>query len=412
MLKNFRLNIVLRVIFLLTSLILLVYLTLNTKRIFSITALIGLVVYQTFSLIKYTEKANKELQRFFDSITFSDYSQTFSSTGIGASFTGLGDVMNKVMNELKKTRNEKEENYRYLQTIVEHIGIGLITFDNSGDVYLINHAAKKLLHLREIKNIITLSSISVPLVETLFNIKAGQKSLIKVVEENELLQLSIYATEFKAKQNFYKLVSITNIQSELEEREMEAWQNLIRVLTHEIVNSVAPISSLARTVNGILNNNELLNGDNLEDTKLAMYTIENRTDGLLHFVNSYRSLTKIPKPNYEIIAVQDLFLQVNNLFNKEIEKEQIKFINKILPQTLELTIDRDLIVQVLINLIKNSIDALKNVEKPEIELIAKLDNGGRPVIKVADNGVGILEEVQEKSLYPFSLQNQRAPGSD
>jgi nitrogen fixation/metabolism regulation signal transduction histidine kinase len=211
-----------------------------------------IIIAEIYSLVHYVQKTNRDIARFFDSIHYSDFSQSFRSSVKGSSFEELNNAFSKVIDEFRKTRAEKEEHYRYLQIVVQHIGIGLIAFTRDGNVDLLNSAAKKLLKVNNIKNISELGDVSPSLVAALENIKAGDKLLVKIVIDNELSQLSIYATEFKLRENHYTLVSLTNIQSELEEREMEAWQNLIRVLTHEIMNSVTPIVSLSSTASSLL----------------------------------------------------------------------------------------------------------------------------------------------------------------
>ena len=239
--------------------------------------------------------------------------------------------------------------------------------------------------------------------DTLKQISAGDKALVKVQDQGEWLHLSVYATEFVLRGIHFTLVSIQNIQSELEEKEMEAWQNLIRVLTHEIMNSVTPISSLAATVAELLDDMPEPAGQDhsLEDIRAAVKTIERRSEGLIHFVDAYRRLTKLPKPDFQIFPVADLFDQIHNLMAPQMESEEVEFETRIEPESLELTADPKLIEQVLINLIINAVHALKEKRPRRILLISRMDARGRVIIQVADNGHGILPEVQERIFIPF-----------
>lgn len=234
--------------------------------------------------------------------------------------------------------------------------------------------------------------------------KPGHRTPLKIYTESDMIHLIVYATEFKMRDQLYKLVSIQNIQSELEENELEAWQKLIKVLTHEIMNSVTPISSLASTVNNMLGKSghqHELEKEQISDIKEAVKTIEKRSAGLIDFVESYRNLTKIPKPNFEIISIHQLFNRIENLLKSDIEKNAIDF-NKITnPATLEITADPSLIEQILINLILNSIHALNNVRDKKIKISGELSSRGRVILKVIDNGPGIPEEIQEKIFIPF-----------
>ena len=387
--KRFGVIVFLRTMILCVSVFILIYLLTRTSFIATPFIVALIIVAQMYSLVHYVQKTNRDIARFFDSIKYSDFSQSFRSTVKGSSFEELNNAFSEVIDEFRKTRAEKEEHYRYLQIVVQHIGIGLLAFTQDGSVELTNTAVKRLLKVNNIKNIAELSNVSPSLVAALQKIKSGDKVLVKIVADNELSQLSIYATEFKLRENHYTLVSLANIQSELEEREMEAWQNLIRVLTHEIMNSVTPIVSLSSTASSLLDmgdrrqetgggrketgdrrqetggddnasglHSEEKNAEVLSDVKSALDTISKRSEGLLHFVDDYRNLTRIPVPNFQIIKVADLFGRIQKLFADRFHLKKIDYTCSIEPSDLELTADPDLIEQVIINLVMNSMSAL------------------------------------------------------
>jgi two-component system, NtrC family, nitrogen regulation sensor histidine kinase NtrY len=439
--KRFGLIVLLQTLVLCISAFVLIYLLTQTAFIATPFIITLFIVVQIYSLVHYVQKTNREIARFFDSIKYSDFSQSFRSTIKGSSFEELNNAFSKVIEEFRKTRSEKEEHYRYLQIVVQHIGIGLLAFTQDGNVDLLNTATKRLLKVNNIKNISELSNISPTLVSALRDIKAGDKVLIKITTDNELSQLSIYATEFKLKETHYTLVSLTNIQSELEEREMEAWQNLIRVLTHEIMNSVTPLVSLSSTASSLLDattgengdsdmkpdtetvDNEFysyppitnlpsvkINKESLQDIKDALDTISKRSEGLLHFVDNYRNLTRIPVPNFQIVKVAKLFGRIEKLFSDRFRKMKIQYVYSIEPQNLELTADQDLIEQVIINLVTNSIKALSATVSPMIKLIGKVDERGETIIQVVDNGHGIPEELLEKIFIPFFTTHKDGSG--
>lgn len=412
--RHFRLIATLRIIFIGITSFLFVYLILRTS-LYAVTLITGLVVlYQMISLIRYVEKTNKDLSRFLDAIRYEDFSQSFSGPSLGASFDEVKKAFNEVLEKFKQTRSEKEEHFRYLQTVVQHVGIGLLTFQANGDIELINTAAKRLLKVIRLKNIDQFAALNPELVNRLKNMKAGEKALIKVQDNSDLLQLAIYATEFRMRGQKFTLVSIQNIQSELEEKEMEAWQNLIRVLTHEIMNSVTPISSLASTAHSLLelefDAEKKISDETIKDVRDAVQTIEKRSKGLLHFVESYRKLTRIPRPNFQIFEVAALFDRVTQLMNMHIADAKITFKSGIEPENLELTADAELIEQVLINVLLNAIDAVRNLNHPEIELVSRIDERGRAIIQVIDNGPGIPKEVQEKIFIPFFTTKKNGSG--
>jgi len=412
--KNFRLICILRVLFLGATFYLFFYLLTRTT-LYAMSFITGVIIfYEIYSLIHYVERTNRDLTRFLDAIKYEDFSQTFIGAGFGSSFNDLKAAFNAVLTKFQQTRAEKEEHFRYLQTVVQHVGVGLITFQPNGDVELINNAAKRLLKVVRLKNINELGKFSKQLVDTLLKMQPGEKKLVKIQDVNEFLQLAIYSTEFILRENKYTLVSLQNIQSELEEKEMEAWQNLIRVLTHEIMNSVTPISSLASTVNEILTTNsdekDKFCEETIDDVRGAVQTIEKRTKGLLHFVESYRKLTRIPRPNFDIFPVSSLFDRVEQLMKTQIGENGVNFETHVDPESLELTADAEMVEQVLINLVLNSIDALKYRHDGKIRLISKMDDRGRVIIQVIDNGIGIEEDVLEKIFIPFFTTKEHGSG--
>jgi nitrogen fixation/metabolism regulation signal transduction histidine kinase len=406
--KNFRLNCVLRVVLLGATIYLFFYLLLQTTLYATIVIVGSIIFYQIYSLIHYVEKTNRDLTRFLEAIQHTDFSQTFTSTGLGSSFEPLKKAFNQVIEQFRRARAEKEEHFRYLQTVVQHVGIGLIAFGRDGEVGLINTAAKRLLRVTHLKNIKTLETLSQPLVATLLQLESGGKALVKIEAKNDLLHLAIYATEFKLREQQFTLVSIQNIQSELEEKEMEAWQNLIRVLTHEIMNSVTPIASLASTVNDLLDAKKT-EGE-IGDMRGAVQTIQKRSEGLLHFVDAYRSLTRIPRPNFKIFRITELFAGVEQLLRASFKEKTVNLNITVEPESLELTADPEMIEQVLINLLLNAIQAVDDHPNAGISLAARLDDGGRVIIQVADNGPGIVPEVLDKIFIPFFTTKPEGSG--
>jgi signal transduction histidine kinase len=290
-----------------------------------------------------------------------------------------------------------------------------MAYNSDGDVELLNNAAKKLLKIHRLGNIKELESVCSRLAEKLAIISAGDKDLVRLQLGDDLLQLSIYATGFILRRQQLTLVAMQNIQHELDEKEMISWQNLIRVLTHEIMNSITPIASLASTAQGLLKDNrecqvpESMN-EVIDDVRHAVNTIEKRSNGLLNFIENYRKLTRIPQPAFKVVQVKDLFDRVEYLLKDQCEQSAIKFKKMIDPESLTITADPALIEQVLINLCKNSIEAVNSIVKPKIKLKATTDGRGNPVIKVSDNGKGVTDEVIERIFIPFFTTKPQGSG--
>ncbi len=408
--KNFRLNIIARIIVLSLTIFLLIYTVQNTNLTATVIIIVFVIILQVASIIKYVEMTNRELTRFFLSIKHSDFSQTFPEHGLGKSFNELSSAFNSVIEKFRKARSDKEEHLRYLQTVMQHVGVGLISYDQDGNVEFINNAAKKLLKVNFLNNISQLNKVSAGLSEGIANISTGTKATINITGEEEIVQLVLYTTVFRMRNQTYTLVALQSIQSELEDKEMDAWQKLIRVLTHEIMNSVTPISSLAGTVNTMLMNGDSMSQESVDDIKSAVATIQKRSEGLIHFVENYRNLTKIPKPNFEIFKISSLFKRLENLLADDFGESGINLSFSVDPESLEVTADPELIEQVMINILINARHAVQHIEGPQVIVISHIDERGRIVIRIIDNGPGISQDVREKIFIPFYTTKKEGSG--
>jgi len=415
--RNFRVNVIIRIILITITIFLLFY---TWKEFFITPVLIGVfIVIQLYALFKYVDKTNRDLASFLESIRFSEFTRSFQIEGMGSSFDELSKAFNDVIKDFQTVRTEKEEHFHYLQSIVQNIDISIVAYQKDGTVEMINKAAKKLFQISGLKNVKQLYAISNELVEKLLSISPGESALIKVQQEDDLLQLAINSTEFKIHNKTIVLATIKNIQSVLEEQETEAWQKLISVLTHEIMNSITPIASLSSTIDLMIKNfqEELIadpsaniDSETTNEIQQGLQTIHKRSTGLLHFVNTYRNLTRIPKPNFKITSVKNLFDNTVPLMNDEIAQAGISFHSEIEPSDIEFSVDVELLEQVVINLLKNAIHALDGATNPQITMRAFLNKRGRATIQVVDNGTGILPEVLDKIFIPFFTTKPKGSG--
>jgi two-component system, NtrC family, nitrogen regulation sensor histidine kinase NtrY len=416
--KKFRLQIIIR-IFVLLATIFFLFFALYDRYHFALVIAIALLVFQTISLFRYVDRTNRDLSNFLESIRHAEFSSSFKSEKLGSSFDQLSEAFNRVIKDFQKVRSEKEEHFHYLQSIVQNIEISIIAYLPDGTVELINKSAKKLFQVSALKNIKSLEKFGSDLVKTLLEIRPGQNYLVKVQGEDDILQLAINATELKIKDKLIIIASISNIQNVLDEQETEAWQKLIRVLTHEIMNSITPIASLSSTIEGMLENTDPQKhpaktsdsvSENAGEIQKALQTINKRSTGLLHFVNTYRNLTRIPKPNFKITRVSELINNIKILTDEELRKNNIKLVTIIEPDNLEVFADEQLVEQVIINLVKNSVNALENVPNASICIKALYNKRGRVVIQVVDNGKGILKDVIDKIFIPFFTTKPNGSG--
>ena len=411
MLKYFKLKIAIRIIFLTLTILLCCILFVEQQR----TVAIGLAIfsiYQVYRLTRFIDQTNRDLTNFFQAIKYNDFSQTFTLKKIPPSFLTLHETLGEILEKFGELRREKEEQNRYLQTVIQHVGIGILTFHSDGKVELFNRAAKQLLQLSHLKNIADLQSDLPAFYNTLSELQRGEKRLLKIIKNDIAMQLIVFGTDFLIAGEKIRLVTLQDIRSELDEKEMEAWQNLIRVLTHEIMNSVTPISSLAATANTLLQveNSDNLSNDALIDLKQSLSAIEKRSTSLLHFVETYRSLTRIPRPNFQIVKVEQLFQQMDTLYRESCTKAGIRLSVHVQPESLEITADPELVEQILINLLLNAKQALQRKKGGIITLNAGLDEGGRVHVEVADNGPGIAPENLEKIFIPFFTTKKSGRG--
>lgn len=415
--KRFRIAVVLRLVFLSLSIFAAAFLVFHSGFYITAIILFLFVIIQVVSLIRYAETTNRNLNRFLRAVRFSDFSQSFSTRGMGKNFDELGLAFESVMSEFRKLRAEREAQFRYLQTVIHHIGIGLMVYRENGEVVMVNNAAKKLFGLPAVHQLSQLEALSPELVERLRNIRNGETTLTRFNRKDETVQANIFATEFRIGEQDHKLVSIQNIFSELETREIESWQKLIRVLTHEIMNSITPISTLADTMTKMLFTDpqnaasmKTLDEEDKEDLFTALRTINRRTAGLMNFVQAYRRFAFVPKPTLGLQKISQLFSNVENLLRETLREKNVQLSISISPENLELNCDSEQIEQVLLNLLLNSVQAMEGQSEPRIRLDAGIDDQGHLRILVEDNGPGIPDTLLDKIFIPFFTTKPKGSG--
>jgi two-component system, NtrC family, nitrogen regulation sensor histidine kinase NtrY len=413
---NWRSPVMPRVAILSATIFLFAFFAFSSGDWFYALVFFGLSIYQVKLLIEYLDRSHENIASFLDSIRFDDLSYSFKTESDDPVVQRLHKELNEAMLKLRNSRREKDSEFLFFKNIVMHVGIGLIIFKEDGKIEIFNSAARRLLKINRAENISDLKDVSETLVNVFIKLRTGGRELVRLKIGDDLFQLSIYAIELTLRGENVKLISIQNIQSELEEKEMEAWQNLVRVLTHEIMNSVTPISSLAGIVEEELKQHmQLQEGtqltrEQLNDIHLSLQTISKRSEGLIHFVKEFRSLTSIPKPRPVQIEVKTLLEELTMLHRKELMEKSIHLNISVYPDDLTISADKNMIEQVIINLIKNAIQAFEDQEEKNIELKASLNEKSRPIISVKDNGTGIDPEAMEKIFIPFFTTKKTGSG--
>ncbi|MBT3800865.1 MAG: ATP-binding protein, partial [Bacteroidetes bacterium] len=287
--KRFFILIILRIAIIVAIAVFATLLFMN-KQYITVCVLLIVLIGIIISLIQYINRTNYSLNRFFESIKNKDLTQSFNENEKDVLIRHLHKSFNQIIEVYKEARIEKESQHNFLKTLVEHLGVGLISFDEKGEVDIFNKAAQNILNMPYLPNISLLDRIDSSLSGIVRNIQNSETRLVKIQQQNELKQLSIRATEMKMENNLVKLVSIQDIKSELDAQELGAWQKLIRVLTHEIMNSISPITSLSSTISQMLETekqqtkNKVINPEVVDDVLTGLKTISKRSKGLISFV--------------------------------------------------------------------------------------------------------------------------------
>jgi len=378
---------------------------------FAITA--PLLIYEVADLIRFQTKAQNEVNQFVESIHYRDFSRHFDVRKAPAELKPLRKGFNDINSTFKTISRERETQYQYLQKVLELVDTGILSYElESGQVGWINESFKKLIGLPYLKTIISLEKREFTLYQDIIALKPGDSKIVTITRNQQLIKILISASVFKSDEKVSKLVAFQNVSEALDETESKAWQKLLNVMTHEIMNSVAPISSLADTLKNRLQSPEIANSpvsSQLEDLELGVDTIKRRSEGLLKFTESYRSLNKITKLDLTKILVRNLFENLNNLMRPTLEKKNIELEIILRDPTLAIEADINLIEQVLINLVVNAIEAVKDREEPRITLSAELQNN-KTLVKVSDNGLGMPPELLDKIFIPFFSTRKTGSG--
>lgn len=410
--RNLYISIIFRVCLMAITSVLIAWLTFD-KQIYLFAGFLFLIfIIEVIELINFLNRTNQKIAFFFDAIRNDDSTLKFPERTGNEAMNELNASINNVNELIKHIKFELEEQEQYFKTILEHISIGIITFNDQGNIYLSNTAARNLLNHEHLTHINQIQKVDKKLFQTLKELQPGDRRLVSFNEKKGNVQLSLKSTLFKTAQDNFQLVTIQDIKNELEMKELESWIKLIRVLTHEIMNTVAPITSLSQTILGYFKN---LNGNQPSDKIIAntikgLEVINERGTGLIGFVDTYRKLTRLPQPDKKPVNVEQLFENISTLVKHEPINEKVQITWELEPKNLEIYADKKQVSQVLINLIKNALEALKNEEDGKINITGGINEDGRAQISVTDNGPGISGDLMDKIFIPFFTTKESGSG--
>ncbi len=373
-----------------------------------------LCVIAFFNLQKFIVRRFNEMDDFFESVKSRDFSRRFVEELGPKDIRQLHKGFNEVNRVVREINAKKEVQYLYLQKILAMVDIGIIAYNiENGQVLWANDSIKNTLDLPSFKNINFVEKRKPALYEEVFETYHSDAASVNIPVKNEKLKVLISDTVFEIEEELYKLIVIQNIDETLNQNESEAWKKLLSVMTHEIMNSIAPISSLADTLQNQIKasaENPSEHTLDIEDLEAGISSIKKRSEGLMKFAKTYRSLNKITHLNLERVPVQELFQNIEHLMQPSIKDKQVQIDFKQEIPDMEIEIDSYLIEQVLINLILNAIDACKECPEPRIIVSAKKDQDLKTYLRVIDNGRGIPQEIMDDIFVPFFTTKKNGSG--
>jgi nitrogen fixation/metabolism regulation signal transduction histidine kinase len=334
---------------------------------------------------------------------------------MGSEFSDLHASMNQLLKQYSDLQQEREAQYTFFNSAIQQIPIGIMIFNNEGTVVLHNKALLQLLNIPPFKQFQSINAHKQDLADLILDLRPNQSEVIKVSKGHLMVSVSVRVSEFIVRNEPLKLVIFQDVTSELEQAEIESMQKMVRVLTHEIMNSVSPITissaSLIRQLEEVEVNKDVLFGDAdaFKDAQAALNAIHKRSKGLTNFVENYRKFTRLPEPVFEPLEVKKLIASMEALFLNQLAESQVIFMKEIVPENLLLLGDEKLLEQVLINLIKNSLEALTSCPNPYIKLTA-VKFGEQVIIQVEDNGKGISPEIIDQIFTPMFTTKPNGTG--
>ena len=367
-------------------------------------------------LWRYVSRTNREMARFLDAVRFADYSQRFDFEGAGSGFAQLGRTFTAIMDEMRQRRTGQESEMRRLKALIEHIPVPLMTVHADDAITLQNNAARRLFGATHVTRIGDLRQFGSGFARAVDEAIPGDRQLVTFTVEGAEYQLTLAATEVIIDGDRERLISLQDIQSEIDATQAEAWQDLVRVLTHEIMNSITPVTSLAQTAAELVDDVVRESGadspfaEELGDVQSAVSTVARRSDSLMQFIDSYRQISRLAPPEKKRLALTDLFETVTSLAQAEWNDPDVTVTSSVEPSGLYVYADRDLLEPVLLNLLRNAWQASRGVGDAEVRLRGRLNRRGNTVIEVEDNGHGVPAEIATKIFVPFFTTREGGSG--
>ena len=389
---------------------------LNPDKLFSILILVIVLIIQIVELIKFELKSFRTLENILNSIKFESQPVHFTKI-LPKSMEGFYHSLNKVLDFIQQKKSENEVQLLFLGELLRQIKTGIISISEDQKIELVNESALKILGIENLIRVDQIKIMHPNFYEEMINPEKNESNIVEISTGSNNQKLSIQISHFISQGKNMKLISFQDIRSQIEFKEMEAWHQLIRTLGHEILNSVTPISSMTETSIMLLEKPDQspkllqdLSDENLEKIRNALKTINRRSIGLLEFINNYRKLTRMPVPNFEPVNLSDLVKHVLKLMHSDFENVQVQHSIRMDDSQIICAVDRSMIEQVLINLLRNAIQALDGFDKKHIRISLMKKDFEAPTIQITDNGKGIPDDLKSKIFIPFFTTKEKGSG--
>lgn len=413
--KNFYFQTIGRVIFIMASALLFAFLMVKNNYVPAALMLIVLI-FQTYHLIRYVNETNRKIAYFFDAIKNEDFTLRFPEKLSVKSLEELNHSLNMLNEMIQKIHLKNQTQERFYQEILKQADIGILAINNKGHILFANPRIEHMLNYTPLNHIKQLSQIDENLYSVFSELKPFERRMFQLTNEREKIDLAIKSSSFNLDGQELLLVVIQDIHQELDEKETDSWTRLIRVLTHEIMNSITPITSISDSILRYytMGDKKIEDGSasqkRKENTIKGLEVIKDQGTNLMSFVQSYRSFLNVPIPDKKIVMVQDLMEKVKFLVGQDMEFSNTTIEIRLQSQDQELFIDEKQITQVLVNLCKNALQSVSNQENSIITLISGIKKDGQKYIVVEDNGPGIPQELINEIFVPFFTTKNTGTG--